>query len=328
MTNKEIYKRTLVFSLRRLLFDAISVIVLAGLCIGGFFIMDKASDRGLVGLLIGFIIGLILLAVAARFISYYFKAGQIAMMTRAIVEGGLPDDVYGEGKRAVKERFTTVAAFFAVTGVIKGIFRQLGRLVTKLGDSIGGDTGGTIGSAVSSAIQTIVGYLCDCCLGWVFFRKDQGAVRSTCEGAVLFFRHGKTLLRNAGRIFGMGLASLAVIGGAFTGIFYLVFINFPQAFERLSVEIMEAAVRMETEISTAWTDPKTLTVIAAAFAGLMIWTIVHSVFVRPFILTGVLRNYLESGMNDIPAESSFDELAGKSKKFAKLRERLSSDPNA
>ena len=61
MTNKEIYKRTLVFSLRRLLFDAISVIVLAGLCIGGFFIMDKASDRGLVGLLIGSIIGLILL---------------------------------------------------------------------------------------------------------------------------------------------------------------------------------------------------------------------------------------------------------------------------
>ena len=52
--------------------------------------------------------------------------------------------------------------------------------------------------------QVVVAYLCDCCLGWVFYRKAQGAAKATCEGAVLFFRHGKTLARNLGRVFGMG----------------------------------------------------------------------------------------------------------------------------
>ena len=324
MTNKEIYKRTLVFSLKRLLFDILSVLLLAALGAGGFFLADRLTDKGLIGLTVGLIIGIIALIFISRFVSYYFKAGQIAMMTRAVVEGELPDDVYAEGKRVVKERFATVAALFAVTGVIKGIFNQLGRLITKLGDSIGGDTGGAIGSAVSSAIQTLVGYLCDCCLGWVFFRKDQGAARSTCEGAVLFFRHGKTLARNAGRIFGMSLASLALIGGALFGVIYLILSRFPKAFAALAQEIIETGARLETEVPAALSDPKTLTLVVAAVGAVMIWSIIHGTFVRPFVLTGVLRNYIESGMNDIPSEDSFAELSKKSPKFAKLQSEIRS----
>ena len=44
----------------------------------------------------------------------------------------------------------------------------------------------------------------------------------------------------------------------------------------------------------------------------------HSVFIKPFVLTGVLRNYIASGANDIPGESSFAELDSKSRKFRKL----------
>ena len=42
-------------------------------------------------------------------------------------------------------------------------------------------------------------------------------------------------------------------------------------------------------------------------------------FVRPFVLVGVLRNYLKSGMEDIPTEESFALLDGKSERFRKLR---------
>ena len=89
--------------------------------------------------------GIVALILISRFISYALKAGQIAMMTRGVSEGELPDNVIKEGRRVVKERFATVAAFFAITGVIRGIFNQIGRGVTKLGESIGGDTGGAIG---------------------------------------------------------------------------------------------------------------------------------------------------------------------------------------
>lgn len=50
------------------------------------------------------------------------------------------------------------------------------------------------------------------------------------------------------------------------------------------------------------------------------WEILHSVFVRPFILVGVLRNFIESGKSAEISEKDFDELDGKSKKFKKLHE--------
>jgi hypothetical protein len=38
------------------------------------------------------------------------------------------------------------------------------------------------------------------------------------------------------------------------------------------------------------------------------------------VLVGVLRNYIQSGINDIPTEESFAVLDGKSEKFKKLHQ--------
>ena len=53
--------------------------------------------------------GIVALILISRFISYALKAGQIAMMTRGVSEGELPDNVIKEGRRVVKERFATAA---------------------------------------------------------------------------------------------------------------------------------------------------------------------------------------------------------------------------
>ena len=323
MSNFQIYKKTLCFSLRKLAVDFLTLIILAGLCVGGFFIADKVSDRGLIGLAIGFLVGIVVIGLIGHFISYIFKAGQIAMMTKGVSEDSLPDDVYAEGKAVVKERFATVAAYFAVTKAIKGIFNQIGNAITAAGKAIGGDTGQGIGSAISAAIQVLIAYLCDCCLGWVFYRKDKGAVRATCEGAVLFFKHGKTLLRNMGRIYGMGIASFAVIGGSFFGLSYLIFSQFSAWFVTLSKEIGDAAVRLQLENFPEWLkDPNLVMLAAAGIIGVFFWSFLHSAFIRPFVLTGVLRNYILSGKDNIPTEESFAELEGKSKKFAALRRKI------
>ena len=318
MDNRQVYKATLCFSIRRILWDILGFLGWAALSVGGLYIADKTTDKGLIGLAVGGLIGLIVLVFFLRWVSYKYKAGQIAMMTKGVTEGTLPDDVLGEGNRVVKERFATVAAFFAVTGVIKGIFNQLGRGITKIGEAIGGDNGSTVGSVISSAIQVVVSYLCDCCLGWVFYRKDVKATKATMEGAVLFFRHGGTLLKNMGRVFGIGLASLAAIGGAFFGIFYLIASRFPLVFDKVFREITESAARSGDALPAWLSSPAMLMVIAAAVGGVIVWALIHSVFIRPFVLVGVLRNYIQSGMDDIPTESSFAALDSKSAKFRKL----------
>lgn len=322
MTNKEIYKKTLTFSIRKLIVDFLSIVILAAFCVLGFIIIDKTTGMGLIGLGIGLVLGIIAVALISHFISYALKAGQIAMMTKGVAEGQLPDNVYQEGKAVVKRRFKTVAAYFAVTRVIKGIFNQIGKLITNIGNAVGGDTGNTIGSAISAIIQVIIAYLCDCCLGWVFYREDQGAAKATCEGAVIFFKHGKTLAKNLGRIFGIGIVSFIVIGGAFFGISYGIFLLIPGAFQTLANEIAEAGVRLETDVPEFLTNPANLSLVVAAILGVIIWSVLHSTFIRPFVLTGVLRNYIESGKNDIPTEESFRFLDSKSSKFAKLHHEM------
>ncbi len=322
MTNKEIYKKTLGFSLRRVLWDFIALVLLAGLATVGFLIGDKAAGSGIIGLLIGAVIGLIVLIIIMRFVSFMLKAGQIAMMTRGVTEGALPDDVIAEGKKTVKERFTTLAVYFAITGAIKGIFRQLGRLITKLGESIGGDAGGAVGSTVSSIMQTIVNYLCDCCLGWIFYRKDEKPAKAACEGAVLFFKHGKTFVKNMGRVFGIGLASFVIIAGPFFGLLYLILSKFPEAYEKLAAELSVRLADSTSTLATWLKDPKAIPIVFAALGGIIIWSVIHSVFIRPYVLVGVLRNYIESGRNDIPSEASFAELDSKSPKFRKLHDQI------
>ena len=238
------------------------------------------------------------------------------MMTKGVTEGKLPDDVYGEGKKIVKDRFLTVAAYYAVTGVIKGIFNEIGNAITALGKAVGGDNGGAVGGTIAGAIQTVVGYLCDCCLGWVFYRKDEKATKATLEGAVLFFKHGKTLMKNLGRVFGMGLLSLAIIGGAFFGIFYLITLAFPDAFAALANEF--AKMSADGKDLGFLADPQNLMLIVSGIGGLIMWSIIHSTFIRPFILVGVLRNYIESGKNEKISSEDYAELDKKSKKFAKL----------
>ncbi len=318
MDNKEIYKKTLTFSLRRFLWDAASLVIIIVVAAAGFFLAEKLASQGLIGLVVGIVIGIIVVAIASHFVSYVFKAGQIAMMTKAIADGKLPDDVYGEGKKIVKERFLTVAAYYAVTGVIKGIFNELGRAITAVGQAVGGDNGGAVGSTISGVIQTIVGYLCDCCLGWVFYKKDEKATKATLEGAVLFFKHGKTLMKNLGRVFGIGILSFVVIGGVFFGIFYLITLAMPGVFEGLAAEFANIAAGGEVEMPEFLTNAQNLMLIAAGIGGVTMWGIIHSVFVRPFILVGVLRNYIESGKNEKISDADFAELDKKSKKFAKL----------
>ncbi len=91
----------------------------------------------------------------------------------------------------------------------------------------------------------------------------------------------------------------------------------------LAAEFAETAA--EDESLAFLTDPNNLQLIVAGIGAVVMWYIIHSTFVRPFILVGVLRNYIESGIKEKPSEKEFDELDGKSKKFAKLHQEVKAE---
>lgn len=318
MTNFQVYKKTLPFSLVMFLADLLALVVFVGCCAAGFFIANRSIDMALIGLLIGLVIGIILASLINIFLTNRIKAAQIAMMTKGVNEDALPEHTFKEGFVEIKGRFGKITAFFFITNAIKSIFRQLGRAVNRLGTAIGGDVGNGITSAIDSAVQTLVAYLCDCCLGWILYRKDVNAAKAGCEGAVIFFKHGKTLIRNIGRIFGMGFLSFLLIGGAFFGIFFAILYFVPGMINALSSEIIEFGVRNSIDLPEFVSNTTLLAVVIAAIGGIILWSILHSVLIRPFILVGVLRNFMAAGKQDIPSEADFAELDKRSPRFAKL----------
>lgn len=322
MTNFQVYKKTLSFSFVMFAFDLVGLAALAGLCVGGFFIGYAAGGAaaGIVGLIVGFILGAIAAWAISFFITNRYKAGQIAMMTKGVTEDKLPDHAFKAGKEEVKGRFGKIAVFFAITNAIKGIFKQLGRSINRIGTAIGGDVGNGITSAIDSAIQTLIAYLCDCCLGWVLYRKDENPWKAGFEGCAIFFKHGKTLIRNIGRIFGMGILSFIVIAGGFFGIFLAIFSAIPNSFSAIAKAMVELGADAEI-----FTEPLVFRIVAALFLGIILWTILHSILVRPFILVGVLRNFMAAGKEHIPTEAEIAALESKSPKFAKLRNKMQSE---
>lgn len=322
MTNFEVYKKTLSFSFIGFLVDLLSLIIFFGLCVAGFFIFNKSTDMALLGLLIGALVSIPFLVLISIFISNRIKAAQISMMTYGVVDGKLPDNTFKAGFAEIKGRFGKITTFFLITHLIKSVFNQLSRAINRVGTAIGGDAGNAITSTIDAAVQILIGYLCDCCLGWVLYRKDVNGFKAGCEGAVIFFKHGKTLIRNIGRIFGMGALSLVVIGGAFFGITYLISNQFPQFFDTFAAEITEFVTRNNFEnFPAALQDPKILILVFSGVIGVVIWGIIHSVLIRPFILVGVLRNFMAAGIADIPTEEQFAELEKLSPRFTKMRNK-------
>ena len=317
MTNFQVYRKTLPFSFIEFLVSLVSIAQFVGFCVAGFFIGNNGEQyRAFIGLGIGFAIGLVIAILIQYFVLNRIKAGQIAMMTKGVADDELPDHVVKEGFAEVRGRFAKITAFFVVTGLIKGMFRQVGRAINRVGTMIGGQAGDAVTSAIDSAVQILLAYLCDCCLGWVMYRKDQGVTKSACEGAVIFFKNGKTLFRNIGRIFGMGILSFLVIGGAIFGGAYLICSQFPDMFAELSTAIQNLKIE---DLPTWVYDVRNLTAIVCLIGAVILWSTIHSVVGRPFILVGVLRNFIAAGKANIPTEADFKELDSKSSKFAKLR---------
>ncbi len=321
MTNFQVYKKVLSFSLLNFAVGILSLAQFIGFCTLGFIIGMEASSDGaiaLLGLGIGFILGIVVSVLINIFLKNRIKAAQIAIMVKGVTEGNLPEHAFKEGFNEIKGRFGRITAFFFITNAIKGIFNQLGRAINKIGTALGGQAGNSITSVIDSAVQTLIGYLCDCCLGWILYRKDENAAKAGCEGAVIFFKHGKTLIKNIGRIFGMGALSFVVIAGAFTGVGYLVLSQFPQAVQAISDAIIATGENVPEFVYSI----NTLALVVSFIGGVIVWSMLHSMLVRPFILTGVMRNFMAAGIADIPSEKDFAMLDSKSSKFAKLHNSI------
>lgn len=324
MKNSEIYHKTLPIALLRLGISALGLLLLFGLPVAAFLLTANNAASGAVWVSVAFLVGLIAMYLLNRYLGYLLKAGQIAMITKGITDNELPDHIVEAGKAAVKKRFLTANLYFALSRTISLITNQITRginaaagLLGGLGDDTTKGVVGGIGAVISTFISIVLEYVNYCCLGWVFRNGDQNAFKSTCDGAVIYFQNWKVLLKNAGKVFGIGLVSLIVIGVP------VAYLGFKLMAGSTVLMGFFSAIATEMEIGVtgvAW--------VAAGFAALCVWGVLNSAFIKPYVLVSVLRSYIEAADQNPPKLDIYGKLCGISSRFKQTYEQAQAQTDA
>ncbi len=201
MKSGELFRKTMPFAMAKLLLGGatvlISVVLLA-------ILMGLGWLFGEGGMAICIIIWLGLTGIVRFAIMHYFgylvKAGHVAVLAEAVTTGKVPANQVNYGKEKVKERFATANVYFAVDKLVKGAVKQIQNGIQKLGNAMDFIPGmGAITSAAKFFVDLSLGYIDECCLGYTFYKKEQGAYQSACDGVVIYAQNIKELLKNAAK---------------------------------------------------------------------------------------------------------------------------------
>ncbi len=318
MKNGELYKKTFRFTLMRALSGLIGTALIAGLPVLTYFLTGSLEDGTRIAVCIGaFIVACIVVGLLTHFLGYVFRAGQIAMVAEGIVSGELPEDPYTEGKARIKQRFGTVAIFFAIEKIINAIVNQISNAVTHVTGTISrgtkSDAANYVGLAINLFVSAVTAFLCSCCMGWIFVHPDQNPWRAACDGAIVYFKNWKTLLKNAGKVILMALISLIVIGGLIFGLTYAVTDNMT-SLNTIAQDLTAFCAEEELDIpltASAWK------LIFEGVIALILWVVVHSAFIDPFIMISVMNRYMQAGLENPPVRAEDGKLKDLSKAYGK-----------
>jgi hypothetical protein len=214
MNASQIYRKTMPFVWTKLVLGlitvAVSIVLFAIMMgLGWLFHSDGVS-------VIMFIIWVSAVGgirfVLMHYLGYLVKAGHVAVIVEAATTGHIPDNQVEFGKKKVTERFVTSNIYFTVDMLVTGAVKQIQRVVEKAGNTLDFIPG--IGAAVGLSklfIDISLGYIDECCLGYTFYKKDQGAFRSAADGVVIYVQNWKKLLKDAAKTMIMVVVALIVV---------------------------------------------------------------------------------------------------------------------
>ena len=298
MNAKDIYSKTMPFNMAKLLLGlamvGISVILLAILMGMGWLFGDG-------GMLVAFVIWLgatgVVRFIIMHYLGYLVKAGHVAVISMAVTTGRVPANQVAVGKQMVKDRFVESNVYFIVDKLVAGAVKQLQNVLERTGNKLDFIPGMDAAVGVGKLFIGIsLGYIDECCLGYTFYKKEQGPFRSAADGVVIYAQNWKKLLKDAAKTTGMVLALMAAI-------IIVVFVVLGIIFKLLHWSPLAAFI----------------------LACLVAWTIKFA-FVDSWILVKMMASYMEEAHRTQITFDLYQKLSGVSGKFKELLEKGRQEP--
>jgi len=224
-----------------------------------------------------------------HYIGYLVKAGHVAVITEAVVTGRVPDNQVEYGKQMVKERFLTANVYFMIDKLVSGAVRQLQRVLEKAGGLLGFIPGmSTIVSIAKLFIGIALGYIDECCLGYTFLKKEQGAFKSAADGVVIYAQNWKKLLKDAAK----------------TTVLVIILLVVSTIVSFALIGALFAALK--------WNG-----IAAFIISALVAWAI-KSAFIDSFMMIKMMVSYMEEAPSTVITYDLYNKLCGWSVRFKEL----------
>ena len=287
----EIYAKTMPFVWAKLLLG-LATVVISGVLFAilmGLAMLIKSDSLTTVMFVI-WLCGIgIVRFILMHYIGYMLKAGHIAVITEAITTGSIPQNQIAYGKQMVLDRFATSNIYFAVDKLVSGAVKQIQRVIGKVGNVLSFIPGmKSITGLAQFFVDISLGYIDECCLGYTFYKQEQGAFKSAADGVVIYAQNVKKLLGSAAKTMGLVIVGLAGI----TLVLSLVLISLFRVFHW-----------------PGW---------VAFVIALLLVAAVKFAFIDSFILTRMMSAYMEEAPHTVITYDLYGKLCGFSAKFKDL----------
>ena len=289
----DIYKKTMKFVWLKLALGG--ALFLGALVLGGIFLLIASLAKNEIVSIVLMLIWIIGILAMDNIITHYFgyliKAGHIAIVSEAVTTGKIPDNQYEVAVSMVKSRFAESSVYFLVDKLVSGAVKELQKGVGKVGDALDAIPGmSAITNFLQIFIGIVLGYIDECCLGYTFYKKEQGAFKSACDGITIYWKNKKKLLKDA--------AVMALVVMVITAVLFII-----------PLVIM---------VPLALLTDNTIIVVCAVIGSAIIAGIIKSAFVDSWMMVKMMTSYMEEAPTTVVDNGIYDTLCKLSGKFRQL----------
>lgn len=290
MTVKQLFSKTMPFNMAKLALGGATVLLSAVLFAVLMGIGWLFGDGGMGIAILIWIAGTgVIRFVIMHYMGYLVKAGHVAVIAEAVITGNIPDNQVDYGKKMVTERFATSNIYFAVDKLVTGAVKQIQRGIEKVGNALDFIPGmGAVTGLAKFFVDISLGYIDECCLGYTFYKKEQGAFKSAVDGVVIYAQNWKPLLKNAAKTMVKVVLLMVVLAIA-------IFVPVGLLFKLLH-----------------WSP-----VVAFLLACLVAWVIKFA-FVDSYIMIEMMTTYMELAPNTPITFDLYSKLSSLSTSFKEL----------
>lgn len=292
MKAKEIFFKTTAFCWAKLGLGLLNILIDVALfaVLMGLSLLFKSEGVTFIMFLIWFALIGTVNFIINHYFGYLVKAGHVAVIARTFEGGKVPDNCLATGKSMVKQRFVTSNAYFAIDKLVSGSVKQLQRALGRVTDKVFGAIPGadSVKSATNFFLEISLGYIDECCLGYTFYKDEQSAFKSACDGVVIYAQNWKSLLKNAAVTALTVIVSMAVVT-------IIAFVLFAFVFRTMG-----------------WSG------FAAFILALMTAWVVKYAFIDSWMMVKMMHSYMQVAPDTKITFNLYNTLCGLSAKFREL----------